>query len=374
MDLLEKEFELLAPSLEGREVAQLHFGGGSPSFMPPALLARIMDFLKKRLRFSSEAEIAIEMNPEQVNEHLLTLLKCHGFNRVSLGVQDFDVKVQQTIGRIYPFSSLYDAVEMTRSILNVNSINLDLIYGLPFQNQDSFQATLEKTLFLHPDRVAVYPYAHVPWIRPQQRNFETEALPGPQLKSRLWCDAVETFSQRDYELIGMDHFCKESDELAIAFKNKSLHRNFMGYTTRKGLDQFAIGLTGISSVEEGYFQNHTKLSDYRKALNSGKPPIQRGYLLSPEDVLRREVIMNILVRAEVSFSEIEEEFPIDFSTHFSQSLEKLQDMERDGLVDLTSTGFKATAIGKYFLRNLAFLFDETYKAPVEGTQVYSRTV
>ena len=186
---------------------------------------------------------------------------------------------------------------------------------------------------------------------------------------------VKTFSNNEYQLVGMDHFCLESDELVQALHNGSLHRNFMGYTTRKGLDLFGIGLTSISSVEEGYFQNETKLSGYRKAVAAKRSPIEKGYLFQGEDLLRREVIMNTLVRGEIDYAEIENNFSIDFQTHFHTSLEALKDMESDGLLEFSSGGFKATPAGMYFLRNIAMVFDETYQAvQVEGKPMYSQTV
>ena len=297
-----------------------------------------------------------------------------GFNRLSLGVQDFDAKVQVAVNRIQSFEMIAEMLDYCRE-LGFESINFDLIYGLPFQSPESFKETLNKVIKLNPDRIALFNYAHLPSLRPfQKAHIQEEFLPNTQQKIAIFLEALKSFSENDYEFIGMDHFSKKTDELCRARTTRSLHRNFQGYTTKAGLDLFGLGMTSISSISNIYTQNEKKLNRYIEHFESNKAgiPIEKGVLLTREDLLRRSIINKILCHGLVVFAEIEQEFDLNFEKHFATELLQLKDLELDGLIILRENQIEITYIGRVFLRNIAMIFDAYLQ---KGSQrLFSRTV
>jgi len=288
-----------------------------------------------------------------------------------MGVQDFDPKVQETVNRIQPYEATRELVEAART-LGFESINMDLIFGLPFQTPDSFRRTIDQIVSIGPDRLAVYSYAHVPWMKKHQKINEPK-LPSEREKFEIFRTALSRFTQEGYEYIGMDHFARPDDELARARKNRSLWRNFQGYTTKAGTDLFGMGMSAIGGIADAYVQNQRELPAYRAAMQAGGPATMRGFRLSGDDRLRRVVIQNLLCHGVIVKSEIEEQFGIAFDETFAGALEKLEACRADGLVELSSGEIRATALGRIFLRNLAMPFDAYLAAPTEKP-MFSRTL
>jgi oxygen-independent coproporphyrinogen-3 oxidase len=304
------------------------------------------------------------------NDHL-KVLRTMGFNRLSMGVQDFDETVQKAINRVQPYAETRALVDAART-LGFASINMDLIYGLPHQTRASFEKTIEQILSIGPDRLAVYSYAHVPWLKKHQELLES-ALPKEQEKFELFLFAMQKFTAAGFDYIGMDHFAKPNDKLAVARKNRTLWRNFQGYTTKAGTDLFGLGMSAIGNVHGGYYQNQRELIPYQNAIKFNGTATVRGFKLSKDDTIRARVIQSLLCHAVVIKSEIENEFAISFDSYFADALTKLKPLESDGLVQLTPTEIRPTDIGRVFLRNLAMPFDAYL--PKEGEKkVFSRTV
>jgi oxygen-independent coproporphyrinogen-3 oxidase len=368
LDLLAQEVALVGEALGSRPQArQVHLGGGSPTFLTAEELRRLHGILSEAFDLSEAVEMAVEVDPRSTSfEQLGTLAKL-GWNRASFGVQDFDPQVQKAINR-------EQSVELTEALvhgargLGYRGINVDLIYGLPFQREETFQRTLAQVLTLEPDRIALYSYAHVPWLRVAQRRFDAKAypLPGPQEKYALFRLAAQTFLQAGYVHLGMDHFAKPEDDLAQAQAAGSLHRNFQGYTVRHADDLVGLGISAISDLAETYAQNAKDLGDYEDALARGELPTQRGYALQPEEVSRRTAIMALMTGSPL---------PPDFARDFAPELETLGPLEADGLVERTPEGIRVTPVGRFFLRNVAMHFDPTLPKGGGGRpRVFSRTV
>jgi oxygen-independent coproporphyrinogen-3 oxidase len=381
LDLVEKEMDWVAAALgrpgggstpgRSRRVVQVHWGGGTPTYFPPALLERLGLAIREKFDLAQDAELGVEVDPRvTTREHLETLARL-GFNRLSMGVQDFDPRVQAAINRIQPFEATRELVEHARR-LGFPSINVDLIYGLPHQTPASFDATIDRVLEMDPDRLAVYSYANVPWMKKHQSVLEPH-LPAEPTKFEIFRTALERFSAAGYEYIGMDHFARPSDELARARRDRTLHRNFQGYTTKAGTDLLGFGMSAIGSVGRRYVQNRRELADYRSAVAAGDPATFRGTRLSDDDVLRREVIQSLLCHGIVVRDEIEERFGIDFEAEFGPALEALAPCVADGLVTIDAREIRATPLGRIFLRNLAMPFD-AYLGTSAERPVFSRTL
>jgi len=372
LDALEKEMDLMLPALNPeREVVQIHLGGGTPTFLSPDELRRLGEMIRSRFRIAADMEGGVEIDPRRLSFDHIVALREAGFNRASLGVQDFDPKVQLAVHRIQPYELTLQAVEWLRAN-RFASVNVDLIYGLPHQNVASFSRTLEAVLELEPDRLAVFSYAHVPWIKPSQKLLE-KALPSVEEKLLILKLVIETLTGEDrFAYIGMDHFARPDDELAIAQRNGTLHRNFQGYSTRRGTDIYSFGMSAISQIESLYWQNHKGLSDYYQALERRETPVARGYLLTREDQIRRATIMRLMCDGALDFSALSEALHIDFRAHFSAELQSLDDLEEDGLIRQTAWGLEATETGRLFIRNLAMRFDATL--PRSTQQHFSRTI
>ncbi len=371
LDDLEKELALFYPLLKpGRQAAQLHFGGGTPNFFTPAQLDRLSGLLEENFTFEAQAECSVELDPRRLTREHVAAFARMGMRRASFGVQDCDPQVQAAIHRIQPPETNRRCVEFLREA-GFSSLNIDLIYGLPRQSPESFKQTLDEVLALEPERFAIFNYAHVPWIKPAQKILEKAGLPSPQTKLALLRLIVETLTAAGYVYIGMDHFARADDELAEAQRAGTLQRNFQGYSTRAGLEICGFGLSSISQTEGSYRQNVKALADYSARLTGGHLPLERGYLLTNEDRLRREVITRLMCDMALNFATFEERWGINFEEKFAPALAQLTDMAQDGLLTLSAEGLSVTETGRFFIRNLAMCFDATLK-PSENR--YSKTV
>lgn len=372
---LRKELELLKQFLDTkREVIQLHFGGGTPTFFNANELKEVIALLKETFpNFSSQAEVSCEIDPRFFTEEQMQVLKEGGFNRVSFGVQDFDPQVQKAIHRIQSVELVQNAVKIARSF-GINSINFDLIYGLPYQDLQTFSQTLQKVLTLSPDRLAIFNYAHVPWMKKTMRKIDETTLPSPKEKLKILEFMISFLSNNGYELIGMDHFAKRNDELYLAKEKGELRRNFQGYTTKGFSQTVGIGLTSISEGLDYYAQNYKDLCEYQKALDEGILPTSKGIWLSEEDRLRKEVIMQIMNNLYLDFSMIEKRFGIDFKSHFSHALSALKPYKEAGLVELGDNYLKATPTGGMLIRNIAMEFDGFLQNTPIGENKFSKTL
>jgi oxygen-independent coproporphyrinogen III oxidase len=373
LDHLEKEVARMAVLLDPkREVVQLHWGGGSPTFLHPDEIRRLGGIIHKHFKFSSDVEAGVEIDPRRLTRDHILALKEAGFNRASLGVQDFEPKVQEAIHRIQPRDMTQQALDWARE-LGFGSVNFDLIYGLPHQTVASFNRTLKAVLEMEPDRLAVFSYAHVPWIKPAQKILEQKILPTPETKLELLKTVIERLTENNrYVYIGMDHFAHPADELVAAQHNKTLQRNFQGYSTRGNADIFAFGMSAISQIPDVYWQNEKDLPAYYAALDSGKTPFPRSYILTEEDQLRRETIMRVMCDLSLDFAPMSILFGIKFEKHFARELAALAPFEADGLVRRTPKGIEVTNTGRLFVRNIAMCFDNTLAPP--GDRKFSRTI
>lgn len=372
LSALEKEIAWVSERAgQDRRVVQLQWGGGTPTFFSSAGLERLAGALRGAFRFAGDAEVGIEVDPRVTSREQLETLRRLGFNRLSLGVQDFDAGVQKAIHRIQPYEETRQLVETARG-LGFDGINMDLIYGLPHQTPASFSATVEMVLAIGPDRLAVYSYANVPWLKKHQKLLEP-SLPEERTKFEIFRTALERFTAAGFEYIGMDHFARPDDELARARRDRTLHRNFQGYTTKAGTDLIGFGMSAIGSIGAAYVQNRRELSAYRSAVDGGGPAVFRGFRLSQDDRLRRTVIGNLLCHGVVVKREIEEAYGIAFDDTFAEALGRLSPCEEDGLVELTREEIRATSLGRIFLRNLAMPFD-AYLSAAGESPVFSRTL
>ncbi|HKF44030.1 MAG TPA: oxygen-independent coproporphyrinogen III oxidase [Thermoanaerobaculia bacterium] len=372
LETLEKEIDWVARRTgAGRQVVQFHLGGGTPTYFTPERLRRLGRKFRESFHFAPDAEIGVEVDPRVTSrEHLLTLAKL-GFNRLSMGVQDFEPRVQVAINRVQPFEDTKALVEQARS-LGFPSINMDLIFGLPFQTAESFSDTIDKVVEIGPDRLAVYSYANVPWMKKHQSVLQPY-LPGERTKFEIFRTALERFSDAGFEYIGMDHFARPSDELARARAGRTLHRNFQGYTTKAGTDLIGFGMSAIGGIGSSYVQNRRDLGPYQSGVAASGAATFRGFHLSEDDLLRRTVIQNLLCHGVVVKAEIEEGYGIRFDEFFADALEKLEPCAADGLVVLEKDRIRATLVGRVFLRNLAMPFD-AYLAVAPEKPVFSRTL
>jgi len=371
---LEKEIERVARhGTRNRNVVQFHWGGGTPTYLTPAQMEELFGYTSERFTFAPDAEIGIEVDPRVTTHVHLESLRRLGFNRLSLGIQDFHPEVQETIHRVQPFEATRDLIAHARG-LGFDSINVDLIYGLPLQTAERFRATVAQVLTLAPDRVAMFSYAHVPWLRKQQGAFAAH-LPEGMEKFRIFCAGLQAFLDAGYLYIGMDHFARPDDELAVAQKNRTLHRNFQGYTTKAGADLYGMGVSAISSIGRAYGQNYRDVAEYRAAIERGGLATMRGAHLSVEDVLRREVINRLLCHTLIRKSEISREFSVTFDDHFAPELQSLESFASDGLVTLDGDEIRATWLGRIFIRNIAMVFDAYLeKQKMESRPLFSKTL
>ncbi len=372
---LKKEIRLLSGKIDsGRKVVQMHWGGGTPTYMSPEQMEDIALFIRDHFEFADEAEISIEIDPRRLTPAHLPTLRRAGFNRVSFGVQDFNPKVQEAVNRIQPEELSRRVVQESRD-LGFDSVNIDLIYGLPFQTVESYKETLNKIIDIFPDRIAVFNFAHVPWLKKHQVLIKPETLPEAPQKLIILKEVIENLTEAGYSFIGMDHFAKPEDELSIALKNHTLYRNFQGYTTRAGAEVFAMGITSISQLHGAYAQNVKKLDQYRETLDLGELPTALGYRLTEDDRLRREVITELMCNNRIIKTEFEEKYGIRFDEYFSEAIEQLDEFAEDNLLKVTTEKIQVSDSGRLIVRNIAMAFDSYLKADQARNQpIYSRTV
>jgi oxygen-independent coproporphyrinogen-3 oxidase len=359
---LEQELDLVCQALgHVPVVSQLHFGGGTPTFLDDAELTSLMDTLRRRVTLLPRGEYSIEIDPRTVTRERLAHLKSLGFNRVSFGVQDFDPQVQQAVHRVQPYEQVEALMRDARE-LGFESINVDLIYGLPRQTPDSFERTVRQVAGLRPDRIAMYGYAHLPQrFKPQRRIIPVE-LPVAGDRVTMLSQALAGFVSHGYQYIGMDHFALPDDALAQAKRQGRLHRNFQGYSTQPDCDLIGLGVSAISRVGATYSQNAKTIDEYYDALRTGQLPVVRGLALTRDDLVRRAVIMAIMCHGRLSYESVSLAHLIDFRSYFAPEIESLQDLARDGLVVLHDDGLEVTPLGWYFVRSVAMVFDRHLRA------------
>ncbi len=374
LDVLEKEVALVVAHLPTRRaVSQLHWGGGTPTFLDETQLSRCHAILARHFQFLPDAELAVEIDPAITSKSQVELLARLGFNRISMGVQDFNQKVQETVGRIQGEKETADLVAAARAA-GFKGVNLDLIYGLPFQTGETWKDTLERILRIRPDRLAVFGFAYVPWSKPHQKLLPQEALPAPQQRVELFLQTVEAFTKAGYRLIGLDHFALESDELARAQSAGTMFRNFQGYTVRPATDTVAFGMSSISDIGGAYAQNSHKLKDWVDQVEAGTIPVDRGAAMSEDDVLRRFVINRVMCQLRVDLDEVQAQFGVPARARIAASLATgLDELKADGLVTFDGRLLLVTPLGQLLVRNVAMLFDAYLQGP-DGAKKFSRTV
>jgi oxygen-independent coproporphyrinogen-3 oxidase len=373
-ETLAREMDLVAPSLHpGRRVVQLHWGGGTPTFLPPADIRRLGAAIRERFQLATDVEASVEVDPRRLTPDHVQALREAGFNRASLGVQDFDPQVQEAVHRLQPLALTREVIRWLRDA-GFTSINVDLIYGLPHQTPASFARTLDAVLDLGPDRFAVFNYAHVPWMKPSQRIFEKRAvMPDPGTKLQLLKLVTERLTgEAGYVYIGMDHFARPGDELAVAQSRRTLQRNFQGYSTRGGADIYGFGMSAISQTEDTYWQNLKELPRYEQAVADGNLPVARGYRTTGDDRIRRAVIMEIMCNLGLDFATLSARLGVSVPDRFAPELDGLADLEADGLVRRTPAGIEITDLGRLLVRNIAMRFDA--HLPRKQERRFSRTI
>jgi len=355
-------------------VIQFHFGGGTPTYYQAFELDEIISYVKQTFpNWADDAEVSVEIDPRYFNEAQMKVFQSHGFNRISFGVQDFDPKVQEVIHRIQPYDETKAAVELARKY-GINSINMDLIYGLPYQTFDSFKSTLELAYSIEPDRFAVFNYAHVPWMKKTMRKFDETTIPSPDVKLQIFQHTMEFFESKGYEMVGMDHFAKPSDELFAAIAKGELHRNFQGYTTKGGADLIGIGLTSIGEGERYYAQNTKNMKLYEAAIDAGKLPFERGVELDNDDYIRKSVIMELMANFSIDISRVEKEHNIEFGVYFADALKALKEFEEENIVSIQKDKITVSPTGTLLIRNLAMPFDAYMQKYSNSKKSFSKTV
>lgn len=378
IDYLKKEIDLVTKHLSpNRRVVQMHWGGGTPNSMSPAQMKDICGYIYSKFNFVKDAEISMEVDPRDMTlEHILAMREA-GFNRISMGVQDLDPAVQKAIHRIQPVDMTAQVIKWARAN-GFESANVDLIYGLPLQTLETFGHTIDEVIKLNPDRIALFNYAHVPWLKKHQKLIKIEQLPSKELKLDIFKLAVEKFTKAGYVFIGMDHFAKPDDELSIAQQNKTLYRNFQGYTTKAGTEMLGMGITSIGNIGDAYIQNYREydLDKYYASLDAGVLPVHKGYVVNDDDKLRKEVITRIMCDFELTKADIEKRFNIKFDEYFATELTMFGDFIEDGFVTLQPDKIIVHEPGRLFIRNIASVFDIYLRKPAteQNKPTFSRSV
>ncbi len=373
LDLVEKEIALVTEIIgTGRKVVQLHWGGGTPNYLKNPQLKRALELFRDVFDVAADAEISLEIDPRIASPEQAAYLRELGFNRISLGVQDFEPRVQEAIGRLQSREKTLRVYHGCRAA-GFDGVNIDLVYGLPGQTAESFAATLDEIIGLAPDRVACFSYAHVPWVRPEQEKVDTTLMLRGYEKFRLFQLTVDRFTAADYSWIGIDHFARKNDELSVALENRALHRNFMGYATRPAPHMLAFGMSGIGDVCDRFAQNDPGLKGWSEAVDQGRLPIVKGHVLSADDKLRRLVILNLMCNLELPWSLTENEFGAPADELLEESLAALPPLVADGLAEVDDTGLRITPKGRYFVRNVAMIMD-AYLDKGKDRPIFSKTV
>ena len=359
LEYLFREIRMHGELTDGdRSVKQLHLGGGTPTFYSAEQIELLMNQMHRYFTLVSDKDrdYSIEIDPRTVGyQYLLSLIRL-GFNRISLGVQDFDPDVQKAVHRIQPEALTRELILQARS-LGFQSINVDLIYGLPRQTEASFGLTLDRVVSCAPDRISVYSYAHLPTMFPAQKHIDEQDLPNAGEKIALYQLTAEKLLAAGYRHIGMDHFARPGDSLSVAASQQTLHRNFQGYTTHKDCDLIGIGVSAIGSIDEFYYQNARGLENYYDLIDKDQLPVTRGFELGPDDSLRKSIIMQIMCEGRVIKSQTQQNFDIKFDDYFESELRALSKLANDGLLEVDTREIRITPIGRFFLRNIAMIFD-----------------
>ncbi len=372
LDVLELEIRTRASLLQGRPVHQLHFGGGTPTFLSNAQISRIMAVARAEFEFAPDCEISIEVDPREITLEVLEHLRSEGFNRLSIGVQDFNKEVQKLVNRDQDESFIIALVEKAKQ-LGFRSTNLDLIYGLPKQTKASFAQTLQQVLKMQPGRLSVFNYAHMPQLFAAQRKIKEQDLPSADEKMAILQHTIETLTGAGYQFIGMDHFALPEDELAVAQREGVLHRNFQGYTTHGSCDLVGFGVSAISMVGDAYGQNQKELQLYYQQVNEQRHALWKGLVLDSDDLLRREVIKQLICNFTLDKSKIEQQFNISFDRYFAEDLALLKNFIADGLVEVDAKSIRVTLKGRLLIRNICMCFDK-YLRKKARQQQFSRVI
>jgi len=354
---LERELDLTAPHIDGdRKVHQVHLGGGTPTFLTTDQIDQLLRLLRTRFHFDAAAEIGLEVDPRSVEPADIRRLREIGFNRISIGIQDLDPEVQQAVNRVHDETRVAGIVGAARAV-GFESISVDLIYGLPKQTTEAFAHTVDRIIEMHPDRLSLFNYAHMPHLFKAQQRIDSEELPAPQTKLAIFRNTLTRLLDADYEFIGMDHFALPQDDLSRARRNGTMVRNFQGYSTWAGLDLLAFGPSAISQVGDAFTQNHRKLQDWRDSVRESRMPIARGLMRSTDDHLRAEIISAIMCDGKLDYQRFERDYEFSFRSYFRVELDRLQPLVEDGLMRWCPHGFEVTAQGLLFVRAIAMAFD-----------------
>jgi len=371
---IKKEIDLLSPLIsKKRKVVQMHWGGGTPSYLLPEEIVDVGNYLRERFPFSDDIEASVEIDPRNMLRDHIEAFAEIGFNRTSFGVQDFNLQVQQAINRVQSEEITRRVVEWAREF-GFRSVNLDLIYGLPYQTVETFSETVDKVIDISPERIAVFNYAHVPWLKKHQAVMDQDAMPSAEQRLAILKMTSEKLTDGGYEYIGMDHFAKPTDELAIAQKEGTLYRNFQGYSTKAGADLYAFGMSAISQFGNIYAQNHKDFNAYYAAIEAGEPATRVGYRMTTDDHIRKETIMRLMCDLEIDKRRIENKFGIDFEDYFRNDIPKLEPFIREGLVINGSDKIRVIASGILIIRNIAMCFDAYLEEMMRTKPVFSKTV
>jgi oxygen-independent coproporphyrinogen-3 oxidase len=372
LDYLERELELRTQYQNfDRKVEQMHWGGGTPTFLSPDQIRRLGNTLNSFFTFTDDAEIRVEIDPRTADESHIKALRDIGFNQASIGVQDTHDDVQKAIHRVQSMDENRQIMDWLRKY-DFTALNVDLIYGLPLQNDEKFQETIDDVLTLDPDRLALFNYAHVPWMKPSQKLLQVDDMPGTDEKIQILLNAHHRLTKEGFHAIGLDHFAKPDDALSVAHKQGKLQRNFQGYSTQDGVEILGLGMSSISQAPWGYYQNEKSLPDYKHMIENGELPIIKSYELDRDDHIRRHTIMRLMCDMQLKWDEIDAEFCINSRKYFSEEIEQLTPFEKDGLITIDENGFYCTTFGQLLVRNIAMLFDAHLQKMRE--QRFSKTV
>ncbi len=372
IEILKKEIERVKLFINTkRPVEQMHWGGGTPSFLKNEQIESLYKIIEKNFKFTKDAEIGIEIDPRSASKDSIFLMRKLGFNRISMGIQDFDPKVQRAINRIQPFELTKEIIDYCKDA-SFESINIDLVYGLPFQNSENFEDTIKKVIELNPNRIAFFNFAYLPEKIKIQRAIKKETLPTKEEKLKIFEKAIKMFTEAGYVFIGMDHFSKPEDELYKALLNRTLYRNFQGYNTHSGCDLLAFGSSSISQVSNSYAQNEKELKLYEEKIEGEGLATSLGIWLTEEDILRREIITKFMCHFIIIKKEFEEKYNISFDEKFEEELKELKNFEEDGLLELGKEKIIVNPLGRLVIRNICMVFDTYIKE--EKDILYSRTI
>jgi len=372
LDVLEREIRSRAPLFAGRLVSQMHWGGGTPTFLSPGQISRLMNLLRQHFVIAPDAELSIEIDPREIELDMMDHLHNEGFNRISMGVQDFNPEVQRLVNRLQDEKVIFALIDRAKK-LGFLSTNIDLIYGLPRQSLARFQHTLERVIELDPQRLSVFNYAHMPALFAAQRKIKTADLPDAAQKMDILQYTIKTLCDAGYQFIGMDHFARPNDDLAIAQRAGKLHRNFQGYTTQGDCDLLGMGISAISMIGDSYIQNQKEMKNYEASVALQGNGLWRGFALSADDCLRRDVIKGLICQFRVDYAALEDRYNVHFTQYFADDLVLLAPLASDGLVEISDRCIVVTAKGRLLIRNICMCFD-IYLRNKQRQRQFSRVI